>query len=241
MKIKRDRTQLVFGNRLAQLRKERGLTQVDFCEEFSVFCGYQKQLLVPSISSWEQNHRLPSISTVVQLAMFFDVTMEYLFGMSDDRKLDSKGKPSVKGKLVSINEESLKYSDVPIKNRDLPKYNRQPVFVHFINQTHRDQWGLLNADTNEIICVDSIIGINSKIECFPVAPLSPVRTQISSLQQLMTTDYIWVEMSTADSEIKALYNGRYMHNERKDCLVKIDNGLALSYNGLDVSYWAFRG
>lgn len=235
---KRDRTHLRFGSRLALLRKEKGLTQGDFCAEFSQFCGYKKAILIPSVSSWEQNHRLPAMETIVQLALFFGVSTDYLFGITEDRN-GSNGNE----KRLKTSAERACLSDCPIKRADYPRYNHQPVYVRFKSHSHLDQWGILMYEDKKIVCGSFTVSLALDVDCYSMAPLSPVRTQITSLQQLIDTQNVWVEMKCKDPEVSALYTGRYTHHPDNTarCLIKSDNGLPLPYSGLDVYYWAFRG
>lgn len=234
MKEQRDRTSFALGSRLAQLRKERNLSQGEFCEEFSQFCGYEKKILVPSVSSWEQNHRTPFMSTIVQLALFYGVSCDYLFGISDIRQKQS-------GEDNKETSDYLRYTAYPISPARLVLYNGQPVFIKFKNNSHLNQWGILNYNDKKIVCKDFIVSLTVNIDCYAYETPHPVRTQIISYTQLMNTSYVWIEMKTADLDARAFYNGRYQHNPDKTFLVKLDNGTPLSYHGLDETYWAFKG
>ena len=234
MREKRDKTVLNVGTRLALLRKEKGLTQGEFCQDFSDYCNYEKCLLIPSVSSWEQNRRLPTMPTLVLLSQYYGVSIDYLFGVSDERNAISSES------VGNETRELIKHSDAPIKKADLVKYNGMPIYVKFKTHQHLSQWGILNANTNKVICKDFIVSLTVDVECYSYAPLSPVRTQITEYQKLLDTPYLWIELRTPDDEIRALYNGRYGHNETHTALINLENGLSLPYHGLDVSFWAFR-
>ncbi len=234
MREKRDKTVLNVGTRLAILRKEKGLTQGEFCQAFSDYCNYEKCLLVPSVSSWEQNRRLPTMQTLVMLAQYYGVSIDYLFGITDERNA------VVSESVGNETTELIKHSDVSIRKADLVKHNGMPVYIKFRSHEHLSQWGILNANTNKVICKDFVVPITADVECYSYAPLSPVRTQIYEYQKLLDTPYVWIEIRSADEEIRASYNGRYRHNENHTALVNLENGLTLPYHGLDVSFWAFR-
>lgn len=70
-----------FGERLKELRTERGLTQGELAQEFGIARN--------SIFSYETNKRTPDIDVLSKCAMFFDVTSDYLLGLSDNRKADN--------------------------------------------------------------------------------------------------------------------------------------------------------
>ena len=64
-----------FVKRLKELRKEKGLTQL----QLSKVTG----LTTSAISSWENNTRIPNALAIITLAKFFEVTSDYLLGLSD--------------------------------------------------------------------------------------------------------------------------------------------------------------
>ena len=64
-----------FGKRLKELRTEKGLSQRKLGEIFSV-CNQ-------TISFWENGSREPDLDTILQIATFFDVSVDYLLNNSD--------------------------------------------------------------------------------------------------------------------------------------------------------------
>lgn len=235
MADKRDRTKVYIGTRLALLRKEKGLTQGEFCQEFTDFCDKGNCILIPTVSSWEQNHRVPPMDVIIALAQYYSVSIDYLFGITDER--NNTGGVE-KQKTIS---DIIKHSDAPIKKSDLIKYNGLPVFVRFKKHTHLSQWGILNYNSGRVSCKDFVVSLSVDVDCYSYAVQTPIRTQITSFQQLLDTKYVWIEMITSDPEIEAKYNGRYIHNEDNTVLVNMSNSLTLRNEGLDVSFWAFRG
>ncbi|MDE6210460.1 MAG: helix-turn-helix domain-containing protein [Clostridia bacterium] len=64
-----------FVKRLKELRKEKGLTQLQLANA--------TKISVSAISSWENNTRIPNAIAIITLAKFFEVTTDYLLGVSD--------------------------------------------------------------------------------------------------------------------------------------------------------------
>ena len=62
-----------FGERLKDLRKEKGIGQV----ELSRLLGVGKSI----ISLWETNQCEPTLSKLVAIAKLFNVTIDYLAGL----------------------------------------------------------------------------------------------------------------------------------------------------------------
>lgn len=64
-----------FGERLRELRKEAGLGQITLAEKL----GVGKSV----ISLWELNKCEPTLSNLVAIARFFDVSLDWLAGLED--------------------------------------------------------------------------------------------------------------------------------------------------------------
>ncbi|MGB9782605.1 MAG: helix-turn-helix domain-containing protein [Moorellaceae bacterium] len=65
-----------FGERLNHLRKSRGLK----AEELTEAIGLKRRI----IFHYEKNEAKPSFDILIRLADFFDVSLDYLVGRSDD-------------------------------------------------------------------------------------------------------------------------------------------------------------
>lgn len=65
-----------FAQRLKELRKKKGLTQTDLAKALKVTKG--------TVSTWETGNRKPEFGTMERLCDFFDVSLGYLIGSSDD-------------------------------------------------------------------------------------------------------------------------------------------------------------
>lgn len=65
----------IFAKRLKELREKCGLNQSDFAEK----CGTSRG----SISFYEKGERLPDIETIFNMAKHFNVSADYLIGLSD--------------------------------------------------------------------------------------------------------------------------------------------------------------
>ena len=62
-----------FGERLRELRKEKNIGQI----ELARILGVGKSI----ISLWETNQCEPTLSKLISIAKFFDVTIDYLAGL----------------------------------------------------------------------------------------------------------------------------------------------------------------
>lgn len=66
----------VFGDNLAELREDRGLTQKELGQILHVTGG--------TISNYEQGVHYPDLEKLIELADFFNVTTDYLLGRVDN-------------------------------------------------------------------------------------------------------------------------------------------------------------
>lgn len=66
---------MIFSERLKELRIERGLTQKKLGEIIGATYS--------AVSFWENGTNEPKISYLIALCKYFDVTADYLLGLSD--------------------------------------------------------------------------------------------------------------------------------------------------------------
>ncbi|WP_425595529.1 helix-turn-helix domain-containing protein [Priestia flexa] len=79
---------IIFGKRLATLRKEKGISQYEFADRIGFSRG--------QVANYEQGKREPDYETLQKIADFFDVSTDYLLGRTDNPDL-----------IEEKNEESL--------------------------------------------------------------------------------------------------------------------------------------
>lgn len=65
----------MFGNRLKELRKEKGLTQLQLATILKTSAS--------AIGMYEQNRRTPDTNTLQSLSEYFSVSVDYLIGNTD--------------------------------------------------------------------------------------------------------------------------------------------------------------
>ena len=65
------------GERLKELREEKGLLGKDLAKAFNVESA--------TITNWEKGNRCPKDDTLIKLADFFDCSLDYLLGRTDNK------------------------------------------------------------------------------------------------------------------------------------------------------------
>jgi len=80
-----------FGNILRYLREEMELSQVDLAKKLNITSQ--------ALSQYELNKRMPDIEMINKIADFFNVSVDYLLGRTDEKKII----------LDSVNDASIEY------------------------------------------------------------------------------------------------------------------------------------
>ncbi len=75
-----------FSLRIKQLREENELSQAKLAKALQVGVG--------SVGMWESTSEIPPTKKLIRIADFFDVSLDYLVGRSDDRHETSQNYPS---------------------------------------------------------------------------------------------------------------------------------------------------
>lgn len=75
----------IFTERLKAIRTELRYTQTQLSEQIDV----KKQ----SINDWEHGRAVPTFDVLVRVANFFNVSLDWLAGLSDDPKIHKRRKP----------------------------------------------------------------------------------------------------------------------------------------------------
>lgn len=104
------------------LREERlnlGLNQVEFAKIFNV----TKQ----TVSNWENGNRNPDSNTLSKLADYFDVTVDYLLGRTDERKT-GKEKPKLDPSIKTIAAHRIG----PVEDLDDAAIEKINEYIEFI-------------------------------------------------------------------------------------------------------------
>lgn len=83
------------GSRLKELRKEKKLTQADLAKIFS--------LGESTISFYENNKRTPDFELLKRIAVFFNVSIDYLLGNIDVRNTSVKENGNKPFRCIDVN------------------------------------------------------------------------------------------------------------------------------------------
>lgn len=91
----------LFLSRFRELLAESGKMQKDICAELGISR--------PTLSNWKTGYSEPNFDDIIMLAKYFDVSSDYLLGLSDD--LDA---PLYSPPLPADERELTAFEDLPL-------------------------------------------------------------------------------------------------------------------------------
>lgn len=86
-------------NRIAELRKERGLSQKELASAIGVH--------QTSVSQWETGKTNPDFGSLCDLCSFFDLSIDYVMGYSSERKRNNMTEEEMDALAADLVEEEL--------------------------------------------------------------------------------------------------------------------------------------
>lgn len=136
----------MFPQRLKQLRKEKGLTQVTLAETLGVSKG--------TVAMWETGKRMPGFDMLTRLSELFDKRVDYIIGTSEDHRSATLTEEEV----AQLGEWAVEkdYEDMLGKYALLDDYGRAVVDSVLRAEFNRAQeQGTLNNDQSISVSVRS--------------------------------------------------------------------------------------
>ena len=72
------------GDKLSELRKDKGYTLDEVIIQINELYG--TKLTRGNLSRWERGENEPSLRLAKYLCLFYDVSLDYMIGLTDDKK-----------------------------------------------------------------------------------------------------------------------------------------------------------
>jgi len=111
-----------FGERLRELREEKNLTRYILADKLSV--SYS------TVSKYETNIRFPDKGTLITLADFFDVSLDYLLCRSDIRETAEKILNKSKEQFLISSSQNTYKADEEFSPEAIEEIEKFKEFVH---------------------------------------------------------------------------------------------------------------
>lgn len=115
----------VFHSRLKELKESSELTQVKIAEQLGI---------TPQAFSYIVNGREPNYDTLIKIASLFNVSTDWLLGLTDIKSIDADAKAV--GAYVGLSEKNIKYFHDLISSPT----NSGGEYVSFINRVFEDSY-----------------------------------------------------------------------------------------------------
>ncbi|WP_368234095.1 helix-turn-helix domain-containing protein [Anaerotruncus rubiinfantis] len=98
-----------FGRKLRLLRESRNLTQQELADRLDI--GR------PTIAHYEGSALYPSVEVLIKLARFFDVSADYLLGLSDDAVPNYSKLTDAQVSLIAEHIRQFEILNAQLKNK----------------------------------------------------------------------------------------------------------------------------
>ena len=118
---------MTMGERIKQLRKEKGMTQTDLAMTLNVTKG--------TVSTWETNSRVPGFETLNALSDLFERRLDYIMGRSDDATPTTQNADDLEDLALSQVEADL--TEYALKYARLDEYGKQAVESIILSEFNR--------------------------------------------------------------------------------------------------------
>ena len=105
---------MTMGERIKQLRKEKGMTQTDLAHTLNVTKG--------TVSTWETNTRVPGFETLNALSDLFERRLDYIMGRSDDATPTTQNEDD-----LALSQVEADLTEYALKYARLDQYGRSAV------------------------------------------------------------------------------------------------------------------
>ena len=222
----------ITGSRIKGLKVEAGLNQKEFCEKFSDFSVRDSELKPMTVSNWETGKVLPTTSDIIKLSDFYNVTSDYLLGLSDKKNADDDN-------VTPIQERKIK---IPFNK--LKDYDGKPVYVSGPSGSISPQWGIVLYKQKVLACPhDNMrLSLDPRFTYSTTVPAELATNKDNAnyylgLEDIKNMEDVFIESISLDPYLRGQVTGWYHHTPEKTCLIN-DRGLTLSYEGLDVYFRA---
>lgn len=108
---------MTFGQRFKELRLEKNYTQQELVDDFNK--SYDYSFSKAAISQYENDKRIPETEALIKFAFYFDVSLDYLLGLSSERNLDKPDKETdLVSEFLSVGSDLFDKDDLSRKEKD---------------------------------------------------------------------------------------------------------------------------
>ncbi len=135
------------GNILAQLRKQKKLSQRNFAEVIGVSNG--------AVAMWETNKRQPDLEMLKKIATFYDVSSDYILGITQSDYNTQSNYPLEKSEnlsadyLIDILEQKKNFSEDDLLLQTIT--NRERNLIETFRQLNNDNQDIIVGEFKKLL------------------------------------------------------------------------------------------
>lgn len=227
------------GVRIAAYREKAHMTQKDLLDCINADIlkenpdAVDNLLHYSTVSMWERGARKVSTKYIPSLCRVLGCTVEDLM-------------PGGNKKPYIMSDDAFRESVTPLNIKNINDYDCKPVYCVYEDISKSNAWGLVDIKGKCIITVNHKIPLDSigkgvaVYDGMPDYEIGSERaSRAISFNTLIYMKSVYCISTSPDPTIRALYTGRYIHNEDKTCLINPWTGRALPYEGYGISYLAY--
>ena len=220
----------VIADRLKSLRSDMKMSQSEVARNISLTLGLKDRIANSTISAWEVGAKTPSFSYLIALANLYNVSTDYLLGVSQN----PSGGSEFEFNMADYVKE--------IKMKDLPKYDGLPVLLSYSNSNRSDVWGIYDREHECFYCKGKVVKVSSIDKCyatlqssFPPRPDDNKKLSLAACKQM---DEVWIEYRGIDNVISDRFSGWFNVNASEKYFIN-GTGNILPFRGLNINYYAY--
>ncbi|SCY69391.1 DNA-binding transcriptional regulator, XRE-family HTH domain [Lachnospiraceae bacterium XBB2008] len=222
------------GSKIKYQREKLGLSQAEFGIQFAKFNGHPKAYAAMTISTWETGRKVPPAETMMELSKFFNVSMDYLYGLSSDDQTYETTKSS--------------HTTMEIPYEKLDEYDGEPIYVVSERGMIGNQWGIMDVATRSIQLRNNTrlpVSKSPDVKYYITVPANDITLRhllkyAVSMKDIMSglRTKVYVKSLSQDPALRGAIEGWYNVDLEHNMLIN-SMGRTLSLDGLSVTYNAF--
>lgn len=116
-----------FKDRLQTLRESKKMNIIQLADKFGKSEG--------AVRAWETGRAKPDVDTLIKLAKYFEVSTDFLLGLSDSKDGEKKGYPSALRDLMAKVERLAYPLFARLQEPSAPFYQNESIFVRVLEKT----------------------------------------------------------------------------------------------------------
>lgn len=109
---------MTFGQRFKELRLDKNLTQQELADDFNKTYNYT--FTKSAISQYENDKRTPEVEALINFALYFDVSLDYLMCLSEKKEIEVQVKDvDLVSEFIAVGNDLFDNEELSRKEKDM--------------------------------------------------------------------------------------------------------------------------